>query len=221
MRACCTTTANGHSEWRRERGVRMCTVILHWALITTLRQRRTFSLSFLWVGGGHLPLCCNGKICWSISQTHENLLWLHLRDVHCQDVPLHQVPSAKRFPALNPKIILLYYTFFLHSTGHPSPAIAIAQPHGLHEEDMALAMGRTGQFPGDEHALPCLNPSASLSISASGHGFHTKQIAVLLWQRREDNLTPPLLSSGLTSACATTCGWPCHSSYAFLSIRVN
>lgn len=142
----CWVSLHSRGEWGRRRRVKMCTMILQCACITTLRQWETFPLSFLRVGRGHLPLCCNGKVWWGSSW--EGWFWLHLHDVHCQDMPLHQVPSARHFPALNPKIILglhllapLYRASITHHCYHMAPWSPREGYGPSHGQDWALPRG--------------------------------------------------------------------------------
>lgn len=124
-----------------------------------LRQWRTFSLPFLRVGQWYLPFLCSGKVWFGTSQTLESGGY-----VHCQGVPLHQVPSARCFPALNPNIILGLHLLSPLYRASIAP-FAITWYRGFHEENVALAMDWTRLFSQGMlmpyHAWTHLHPTAT------------------------------------------------------------
>lgn len=190
---CWVSQLHSCNEWQKGKALRICTIIFQCAFITGLRQWTIFSLSSLWVGWGHL--CCTGLVR-HLPNPQEIWFWLHLRDLPCQVVPLHQVPF-KCFPALNPKIILGWHLPPpLH--GAPITYYCCRWPLGLHEEDVTPASLS------DSASWPRLSRPANSWVALPAQGKHLR--------------APALLASGLASAA---CWQPCPSSYAFLSVRAN
>lgn len=181
------------SEWRKGKGVRMWTIILQSAFITGLRQWTTFFLSSLWVGWGHLPVCCNTKFGEALPKPMRRLVLV---------APPWLTPSGcssssgtlKCFPALNPKEIL----------GLHLPPPLYRAPITHHCCQMALWSPWGGHDPG---VIPSWLCFLTMAFTPS------KQPCCAVLPAWGKHLrAPPLLCSGLASAA---CWWPCPSSCVF------